>query len=274
MKYLSHFFNFIIYSNIFVAFCVLSLTLSSEILLKTNYFSKISEFVFFSTLFIYNFQRIIRIRKGQNHSRKNWTYKNKNLIYLLMTIGSVMSFYRFIDFNLNTQIAIVISGVLSILYPFGIRKVPFSKIFVISLVWTISTMLLLVLENKIEISQNIILHLLSRFLFVFAITIPFDVRDIKYDQNNLKTIPIVFGVKKSIIISLVSLLISEVIFVYLNIKHLLSLTIFIGIIPTYIFSIYLIINSSNKESDFYFSFWVESLSIIFYLFLSLSILML
>ena len=273
MKTIKSFLNFSIYSNLFVSVCVLVLALSSEILFGSSNF-KVSQFVFFATLFIYNFQRIIRISNGHHHSRKNWTYKNKNLIYLLMTIGSVMSFYRFIDFNLNTQIAIVISGVLSILYPFGIRKVPFSKIFVISLVWTISTMLLLVLENKIEISQNIILHLISRFLFVFAITIPFDIRDIKYDQNNLKTIPIVFGVKKSIIISLVSLLISELIFVYLNIKHLLSLTIFIGIIPTYIFSIYLIINSSNKESDFYFSFWVESLSIIFYLFLSLSILML
>ncbi len=267
------FIRFLVFSNIWVAFCVLGLTVSSEVLLGIANF-KISQFVFFASLFTYNFQRIVRINKGQQHKRKDWTYKNKNLIYLLMTIGSVMSFYWFIDFNINTQIAIVISGVLSILYPFGIRKVPFSKIFVISLVWTISTMLLLVLENKIEISQNIILHLLSRFLFVFAITIPFDIRDVKYDQNNLKTIPIVFGVKKSVIISLVSLLISEVIFVYLNIKHSLSLTIFIGIIPTYIFSIYLIINSSNKESDFYFSFWVESLSIIFYLFLSLSILML
>ena len=55
-------------------------------------------------------------------------------------------------------------------------------------------MILLILEEEIIFSDNIIAHLLSRFLFVFAICIPFDIRDVKYDNIKLKTIPIVFGI--------------------------------------------------------------------------------
>ena len=181
------FVRFIVYSNIFVAFCVLGLSIGSEILLDTaNY--KLSQFVFFATLFTYNFQRIVRLSKTREHARKDWLNKNKLAIFFIVVISAIMSAFRFFDFKTNTQIIIVISGIISVSYPFGLREIPFSKIFIISLVWTVSTMLLLVLENNISFDSNITLHLIGRFLFVLAITIPFDIRDIKFDKDtNLKT---------------------------------------------------------------------------------------
>ena len=163
--------RFLVFSNLWVAFCVLALALSSELLFRTSNY-QISQFVFFATLFTYNFQRVIRIEKGLNHVRKVWLAKQNIAIYVFMACGGLVSAYRFFEFQLITQIVVIIVGLLSVLYSFGLRKIPFSKIFIISFVWTVSTMLLLVLENNIPISQNIVLHLLSRFLFVFAITIP------------------------------------------------------------------------------------------------------
>ncbi|MBC8265426.1 MAG: hypothetical protein H8E84_00490 [Flavobacteriales bacterium] len=269
---LKRLFHFFIFSNIWVAFCVLALALSSEILIETSNY-KISQFVFFATIFTYNFQSVVRVDKGQKHTRRVWLFKNKIAIYLLMLVGMIMSIYRFIDFKSSTQIVVVLSGVLSVLYPFGIMKIPFTKIFIISLVWTISTMLLLVLENNIPLNQNVLLQLIARFLFVFAITIPFDIRDLKFDDKQLKTIPIIFGVHKSKLISISALFIAELLMVFLFLYQQVLLVHLIAIIFVLLVASIFIIKSDINRSDLYYSFWVEGLSLFFYIILGFSSLM-
>jgi len=274
MKKLHPFLLFLINSNIFVSFCVLSLALSSEFLLfnsKISFPSKVSQFVFFAAIFTYNFQRIVQIKK---HPRKDWIKKNEFLIYLIMIISAVMSLYLFSIFKeTKTQIAIIFSGIISILYPFFLRKIPFFKILIISLVWTISTMLLLVLEENIVFSSNIVFHLIRRFLFVFAIAIPFDIRDLRFDSKKLKTIPIIFGVSKSKLICFVSLFLIVIISIFQFLNYNLRIEFLIAIILSCIVSSIFINKSDEKKSDSFFSFWIESLSVFHYLFLAISILM-
>ena len=112
--------RFLVYSNIWVAFCALGLTISTEVLFGTANF-KVSQFVFFATIFTYNFQRVVRLKKGQKHARKDWVNQYRLAVYLLILVGGFMSLYRFIDFRLSTQLATIFSGVLSIFYPFGLR---------------------------------------------------------------------------------------------------------------------------------------------------------
>ena len=263
--------RFIVFSNLWVAFCVLALALSSELLFSTSNY-QITQFVFFATLFTYNFQRVIRIEKGLNHVRKLWLAKQNFVIYLIMACGGLVSVYSFFEFQLITQFIIVIVGLLSVLYPFGLRKIPFIKIFIISLIWAVSTMLLLVLENNIPISRNIVLHLVSRFLFVFAITIPFDIRDLKYDVQNLETIPLFFGVLKARFIALFSLFICVVISVFQYLENTLISSNLLALILLYFVASILIVKSDEKRGEMYFSFWVESLSILCYLFFVISVL--
>ena len=263
------FIRFLVFSNLWVAFCVLSLALSSELLLITSNY-QISQFVFFSTLFTYNFQRVVRIEKGLNHVRKVWLAKQNIAIYLLMACGGLVSAYRFFEFQFITQVVIIIVGLLSVLYPFGLRKIPFSKIFIISFVWTVSTMLLLVLENNIPISQNIVLHLLSRFLFVFAITIPFDIRDLKYDTQNLQTIPLFFGTKKARFMAVISVFICAIIAILQYFENTVISSNLLALILLYFVASIFIVKSDENKSEMYFSFWIESLSILAYLFLIIS----
>ena len=150
--------RFLINSNVWVAFCALGLTASSEIILQTCNW-QVSQFVFFATIFIYNFQRIVRIKKGNNHARKNWLNENRLVVYFLMLFSFFMSGNCFFYFQSITQKAVFFIAILAVLYPFGIRKIPFAKIFVISFVCCVSTMLLLVIENNNLISQNILWHL-------------------------------------------------------------------------------------------------------------------
>ena len=258
-------------SNIWVAFCALSLTLSSAILLQTSNFY-ISQFVFFATLFIYNFQRAVRIKKGCNHSRKEWLIKNRKTINFLMLFAFFIISYHFYNFKFSTQIAIVFIAFFAFMYPFGFRKIPFAKIFIISFVWAISSVLFLVLENEIILTQNIILHLVSRFLFVFAITIPFDIRDLKYDIANVNTIPLFFGQKKAKWIANSALSICVIIAIFQKIQNSISFSNFLALILLYFLASVLIIKSDKKNNAMYFSFLVESLSFFCYLFLVIMLL--
>ena len=95
------FIRFLVFSNIWVAFCVLALALSSELFLETSNY-QISKFIFFATIFTYNFQRVVRVKRGSNHVRKQWLVEKRELFTLLclslrdnewVLLFSISSFY-------------------------------------------------------------------------------------------------------------------------------------------------------------------------------------
>jgi 4-hydroxybenzoate polyprenyltransferase len=184
-----------------------------------------------------------------------------------MLCSLAVSLYKFIDFRLITQAVIFLLAVTSVLYPFGLRKIPFFKIIIISFVWSISTMLLLVFENDVVISLNEILHLVARFLFVFAITIPFDIRDLHYDNKNVVTLPLFFGVDKSKLIAFLALGICMLIAGIQNYTDNLMLAHLLAIILLCFNSLIFVWKSNENRGEMYFSFWGEGLSICSYLFL-------
>ncbi len=72
-----------------------------------------------------------------------------------------------------------------------LRQVPYLKIFLIAGVWAATTVVLPVIHagHQVPVGSTLLL-VLERFLFVFAITIPFDLRDRIYDRSQgLKTLP-------------------------------------------------------------------------------------
>jgi len=129
--------------------------------------------------------------------------------------------------------------------------------------WSITTVLAVIIEENIVLNIEVFSHFISRFLFVFAITIPFDIRDIKKDTSNILTLPILFGEKKAKIISFLAIflfLLNTTLQFQLNIinlKTLLSLFFLILIMALMIYR--------SSKNEYYFSFWLESLSIMFLL---------
>ena len=263
--------SFLVYTNIWVAFCVLGLALSTEILLGSTNFN-ISKFVFLCTIFTYNFQRVIRVNKEGKHPRRYWLEKNSRLVYFLMLLSGGFSLYIFFDFSVVTQLVIILLGILCFLYPFTLRRIPFIKIVVIALVWSTTTMLLLTLENNIIISVNEILHLVARFFFVFAITIPFDIKDLEYDTKNIITIPLFFGIRRSKIIASFLLFISILIAAFQYNNSSLILAHLLALILLYFIALVFVWKSDEKKKEMYFAFWGEGLSICAYLFLVISLL--
>ena len=206
-----------------------------------------SLFVFFSTLFAYNFQRLARHKEtifNYDSERVVWIKSNRILIIIISSIGllGALSFSFLIEFYQLMFIAI--PGVVSIFYALGkwsLRNVPGTKIVWIGLVWAFS--IGMVLFRQLPTSL-LIFYMLGVFLYIISLCIPFDIRDMKVDDKNKKTIPQLLGKKKSIVLSTVLMLASHLIFFSLTRNWILSLSLISGLVL-------LILSLKDRKELFY-----------------------
>ncbi|WP_417429327.1 hypothetical protein [Halpernia sp.] len=143
---------------------------------------------------------------------------------------------------------IVFIGLLydSFFLKYFIRKIPLFKVFYVGLTWALINGWLIQPEMHFPI-------FFITWLFITALVLPFDIRDMKEDV--VVTFPQLIGVENTKILaySLVFLAVLISIF-YLNISF--SIPFFL----TTIFTFFLIYFSENTNKESYFSFWVESCS--------------
>jgi len=111
------------------------------------------------------------------------------------------------------QVALLaLAGALSLLYslpviPFrknrkSLRQIPYLKIWVILTVWMIVICVLPLSELSAFESGSLLstrlVFIIQQGAFIFALTIPFDIRDLKVDGAEQRTIPMIVGIDKSI----------------------------------------------------------------------------
>lgn len=172
--------------------------------------------IFFATLFDYNLHRLVTVlsnKEALNSDKHKWLKEYLNLFYVLVVfsvIGFLIAVYfakREVLITLSPFAFITLFYSLPVFknqkYLFRLREIPILKIFLISIVWSATTILLPIVQSGKSFDYlHVALMLIERFLFVFAITIPFDIRDMQGDeQSGLKTIPLIIGVKKSMILA-------------------------------------------------------------------------
>lgn len=272
------------YSNIFVAICSVALTHLTYLLLnlpKGNN-TPVLLLVFCSTFFTYNIQRVIRLNYqeliGKNIGiRLGWIVRNRALLLSSSLLILLISCCTLFFLNRSTLLTIIPLALLSILYvtPFipyqqkfiSLRTIPFIKIFIIAMVWTLVTVVIpYVNESGFSNfnNSNFAFVLLTRFLFIFAITLPFDVRDLRYDKNaKLKTIPSAIGAKSTIILSeLLLLSYALILFFQYYFAERLSLEQFIALISSIAVCMIIISFSIKKRPELYYSGLIESSMII------------
>ena len=202
--------------------------------------------IFFATLFDYNLHRFITVitnKEALNTDKHSWVKRNLYLFYGVVAISVIGFLYTVSVADKKVLITLAPIALLTFFYSipvfknskniFRLREIPFLKIFLISFVWAASTVLLPIIQSGINYDkENIIAILLERFLFVFAITIPFDIRDMEADARmSLKTIPAVVGKKRAMIISNILLVLFTLLcllhykntsFIFLNAAFVLS----------------------------------------------------
>ncbi|MFI5204741.1 MAG: hypothetical protein ACHQF2_09620 [Flavobacteriales bacterium] len=175
-------------------------------------------FIFLSTLLVYTFQRILKFLYIKQHPELyNWCVKHYKFL-IVQCVLALLALIPLINYlPVIVLYALLTSAVFSLLYLFvspfslkisGLRHLPFLKSILISVVWAIVTAIVpLLCFGNVAISQaDISWVYIEHMLFIYALTIPFDVRDMQLDSEKMKTLPQVAGEKNARIIGSVLLL--------------------------------------------------------------------
>jgi len=259
--------------NIWVALAVTSLCSISFLDLRLPMDDTYLLLVFFGTITMYNFQRLIRMHvmvQEVYHLRARWYKKMYKWNWIGFLICLLPTVYFGLQIRLDNYIPLVMAAIISLLYPLPVykskkgwmrlRDFPFFKIILVSLVWAIVTLWIPRQLLHLVWDLNGVVQFVERFLFIFAITIPFDIRDMKYDKQ--LTIPKILGLKGARLLSIALWCSFMVLFLWNHTFPVQDKQYYFLGIPVFIAGYYLIRNSNPQRDPLYFSFWIESLPII------------
>jgi len=220
-KLLIYFFKtsieFLVESRIYISLAALLLTIKTQIIcgMGAGLYS-FSIVIFLATIIVYNQNLILSKILGSKPEKIIY----KKLIYsiLITAFASILILFMLLPIKVSIFYLMLFLPVFFYQLPYGkyqnqklsLRTIPYFKIFLISAVWSAITVLPVMLNFDIKISIiDTALIFIARFLFIFSITIPFDIRDKDIDrQNGLKTLPQVLGNIQLKVLSIILLLLS------------------------------------------------------------------
>ena len=169
------------------------------------------------------------------------------------------------------MIVIGVMGVITFLYaiPFlpkrilfdknqNLRQISGLKIYVIGLVWAVVTVILPLVNASVEISADVYMSSIQRFLLVLVLMLPFEIRDLNYDNLKLATIPQLIGIKKTKAIGMLLLI---VFFLLEYLKDDLQTKMIVSNLAVVFLLLLLLAFSRKDQSKYYSAFWVESVPI-------------
>jgi len=285
-KTLQQILDFLLFSNIFMALCAVSQGLVTFYLIGSKSSYHVNWLLFTSTLGIYNFSILLTKPKHPEQSpyrRVRWFFEHYRLM-VTFTIVSLLSLIPlFFLVSTESRILLIFLAIISFFYSiplftigdqkFGLRNIPGLKQFLITLVWTMSTVLLPILEahanHLTDISMRDTTILIGkRFLFIAALTIPFDIRDLFEDrQSGLKTVPVVWGEKNAYLFCQV-LLVGYLVLLLLFRNNGFNAN-FWALFITTLLTGWLIFKSKWEKNEYYYFFFMDGVLILQYLVLVL-----
>ena len=271
MKSLNRIFEFYINSSIHVALAVYCLSWLTLLNFDIKYSQNVLLFAFFATITGYNFVKYFGVAKFHHRSLA----KELRIIQIFSLLSFIGMCYFVLKLETNTLYAISILGAITFLYaiPFlpkkilfdeamNLRKISGLKIYVIAFVWSCTTVIIPIIEIGIDVSWDVLITAIQRFIYVIVVMLPFEIRDMRYDSVKLSTVPQQIGVKKTKLIGLLLL----IPFFFLELlKDDTSQVMLFGLFVTTLLVAISVIMSKIKQSEYFSSFWVESIPIVWLL---------
>jgi len=263
--------GFSVYSSVWVAIAVYSLTQITYLNLDIPVDESLLFFIFFGTIpaynFVKNFERsqfpILKIKPllvGFNKS----SVKRKGMLFMSL-FCLLISGFCFLKLQFRTQLFLLVPLLLTVFYTVSfwkktLRTISGLKIYIIALCWVLITVLLPVFNEGSNVAGDFYVELLQRFLFVIAITLPFEIRDLNSDVETLATIPQKIGVKGTKLLG--SILLMLFFFLEFLKDKLLSKENIIVFTIVFILSLLSVLLAKKDQSKFYAGFFVEGIPIL------------
>lgn len=261
MVWLSRIFNFYLDASIHVAFAVISLLLITNLYLNILPDHHLLLFVFFGTIPTYNF-----IKYGVEAKRyflvKN-SYHKQIQVFSLIVLA--LAGYHFFFLSYAVWFSCFVMALFIVLYALpvspkhkNLRSIGILKVILVALVWTGITVIIPMISSAISFSWDIWLQILQRFILILILLIPFEIRDLEYDELNLKTIPQRIGVSQT---RNLGMLLSLIFYLITFLKDELSRLEIIGNTILFFILIIMLLKTHRNQSKYFASFYVESIPI-------------
>jgi len=236
--FLKRVFNFYINASIHVALAVYALVRITEFYFNLPYHKNLDLAIFFGTITGYNFIKYAGIAKLHHLSLT----ENLRLIQLFSLVCFFLMLYYLIQLRLTTIFYLSPLALLTLLYAVpvlngfkkNLRNTSFIKIWVIALVWALTTVALPIVEGGILFNIQVTLSIIQRLLLIVVLTLPFDIRDLQFDKRSLQTIPQLLGVERTKKVGFVFLLLTMLIEFFITPNQMVK-TVFILIFLILVF---------------------------------------
>ncbi len=189
--------------------------------------------------------------------------KEIQILSAFCIVGFMVCFF---NLKSNVQYSLFFLGLITFFYGMplkwvaskSLRKISGLKIYIIAFVWAATTAFLPQLQSGLDLFQIHYMWILERFVFIFILMLPFEIRDMNFDDLKLSTIPQSIGLSNTKKIG------------YLGVFILLSFLIFgnefkasefISTILMILILVVFLAKSSPKRPLYFTAFWVEALPI-------------
>jgi len=225
-----------------------------------------------STLVIYNLNMISGLKElqelGTDSERHHWCIRNEKPMKITLVIGLVMAAGSVWLLNPIIWLFMIPLTFVALSYAapivrrkaklIRIREVGLWKIFLIAAVWAGMTVILPAVEHEgLKQLQNLDSWWMTieRGIFILAITIPFDIRDLVNDaKKGVRTIPSTIGSFRAVLLSLLLL----ALFLFLIAWRIdLSGPLFFGYLLSILITMLSVSYATPSRSDMFCSFWIE-----------------
>jgi len=271
--------DLILYSSLWIAVCATAqVLLTYELIGNPQGIDIYTSFVFASTIGLYGLHRLVGInivRAFEHEGRFAVIKQYRSHILVYTVIGFIAAAVLFSLLSAKTWLYLILPIAISAAYVIPtnktgkrLRDFPLIKVFLLASSWSLLTTTVPLLNIGYTDPASASLIFLERFLFVIAITIPFDIRDMEVDAGTgLRTLPHLLGVPRSKILAILLLFFSAIIGIILFAQ---------GVYPADmqpLYSIFIVITSlliwgsRTGRSDYYYSGLLDGTMILLYLLL-------
>lgn len=267
MKAAKNILDFYINSSIHVALGVVALTALTALHFDFEPDYLLLAFIFFGTITGYNFVKYAGIAKLHHRSLA------KNLKFIQIFSFICFLFLGYLALQVREEVLMVagVLGFFTLLYALpvfssrkNLRDIAGLKVFVIAFIWAGVTVFFPVADADIPFEMDMILEFFQRFLFVLILILPFEIRDLKYDSEILKTIPQRLGVRNSKLLGYLLILF------WVSLEFLKGISTYdsrAAILCAAVVTGFAIFRSNEDQPPYFSSFWVEGIPMLWFLLL-------
>lgn len=254
-------FDFYLDASIHTAVSVFALIEITGIFFGINRDHHFAYLVFFGTIVCYNFVKYgVEAKKYILVANTYHRY-----IQVISFVAGACALYHLFYISAITWMGITVLLVLTGLYAVpllphakNLRSLGGLKIFIVALVWAGTTVVLPVVSSYKFLTLDVWIEAVQRFILVLLLMLPFEIRDLAYDDPELRTLPQRYGIINMKIMGGLGTLF------FFFLTYLKSQVSYLDLISKGVMFLVMglvIYNTQKKQPKYFSSFWVEAIPV-------------